>query len=118
MPVTLWQSLTRLPAPEGGLINPKLAGQPFPAQPIRAPVSEQPLAHRLGYWAGTISQEFNDLRPVLHSWLAAVFFPVGIGFLLQFEALEKVTLEEAKLQPLLLEVPPQGLWFPCIGHWF
>jgi hypothetical protein len=58
------------------------------------PVGQQLLPERRWLWAWVISQEFNDIRPVLHRRVTVVLFPIGIGFLLQFEAFTEVTLEE------------------------
>ncbi len=118
MPFTFRFPQTHLPPPESSLINTQLPGQRFPAQPMPPPVGEQFFTEGFGFGVGIISEELNDPRPMPHGRMAAVFFPVGIGLLLQIEASPQVTLEESQLHAPLLKVLPQGFWFPFIKHWF
>ena len=86
MPFAFWHSLVNLPPPESCIVYPKRERQRSPSEAMMATISHQVFPERARFRIGVTAQKFDDPWPMLHGWIAAVLFPVSIGFFLQFEA--------------------------------
>ena len=85
MPLTFRFSHINLPTPERPFIDRKNSSQCFATEAMMATIGHQAFPERARFWIGVTAQKFDDPRPMLHGWMAAIFFPIGISFFLQFE---------------------------------
>ncbi len=98
MGLTVGSSFVQLPSPKGCVIDLQGLCQRLPTQTMAAAVREQFLAQRPRLRRWVISKKSNDLWPVVHGRVAAVFFPIGVGFFFKFEAFAKIALEKTQFR--------------------